>query len=95
MIEKVYLLTLFNSSFLLKTLKKTHFQIILLLKKIGLKGIDMKLSYREVYIKTIFAIIKLSRDNLCNAEMLTRASSLSQHTLFVLPFHRVNVLIWV
>ena len=55
----------------------------------------MKLSYSEVYIKTIFAIIKLSRDILCNAEMLTRASSLTQHTLFVLPFQRVNVLIWV
>ena len=89
------MLTLFNSSFLLKPLKKTHFQIILLFKKVGLKGIDMKLSYSKVYIKTIFAIIELSRDNLCNAEMLTRASSLGQYTLFVLPFHRVNVLRWV
>ena len=67
MIEKAHLLTLFNSSFLLKPLKKTHFQIILLFKEIGLKGIDMRLSYSEVYIKTIFAIIELSRDNLCNA----------------------------
>ena len=67
MIEKVHLLTLFNSSFLLKPVKKTHFQIILLFKKIAPKGIDMKLSYSEVYIKTIFAIIELSRDNLCNA----------------------------
>ena len=44
-----------------------HFQIILLFKEMGLKGIDMRLSYSEVYIKTIFAIIEFSRDNLCNA----------------------------
>ena len=30
----------------------------------GLKGIDMRLSYSEVYIKTIFAKIQLSRDKL-------------------------------
>ena len=94
MIEKVHLLTLLNSSFLLKPLKKTHFQIILLFKEMGLKGIDMRLSYSEVYIKTIFAInchVKIY----AMPEMLTRASSLSKYTLFVLPFHRVNVLIWV
>ena len=67
MIEKVHLLTLFNSSFLLKPLKKTHFQIILLFKEMGLKGIDMRLSYSEVYIKTIFAWTEMSRDKLFHA----------------------------
>ena len=33
----------------------------------GLKGIDMGLSYSEVYIKTIFAIIELSGDIAGNA----------------------------
>ena len=50
MIEKVHLLTLFNSSFLLKPLKKTHFQIILLFKEMGLKGIDMRLDCKTVRI---------------------------------------------
>ena len=69
MIEKAHLLTLFNSSFLLKPLKKTHFQIILLFKEMGLKGIDMRLSYSEVYIKTIFAWTEnlMSRDKLFHA----------------------------
>ena len=67
MIEKVHLLTLFNSSFLLKPLKKTHFQIILLFKEMGLKGIDMRLSYSDVYIKTIFAWTEMSRDKLFHA----------------------------
>ena len=63
MIEKVHLLTLFLLTlFLLRPLKKTHFQIILLFKGLGLNGIDMRLSYTQVYIKTIFAIIELSRD---------------------------------
>ena len=30
----------------------------------GLKGIDIRLSYSEVYIKTIFAITEMSRDKL-------------------------------
>ena len=36
----------------------------------GLKGIDMSLSYSEVYIETIFAIIEMSRDKLCSHGLL-------------------------
>ena len=43
------------------------FQIILLFKEMGLKGIDTRLSYCEVYIKNIFAIIELSCDKLFHA----------------------------
>ena len=35
----------------------------------GLKGIDMSLSYSEVYIE-IFAIIEMSRDKLCSHGLL-------------------------
>ena len=45
-----------------------HFQIILLFKEMGLKGIDiMRLLYSEVYIKTIFAWTEMSRDKLFHA----------------------------
>ena len=64
-------MTLFLELFIsVKTTKENALSNYPVNQRDGSKGIDMSLSYNEVYIETIFAIIEMSRDKLCSHGLL-------------------------
>ena len=57
-----------------------------------LRGVNCRVRFIS---KLLYYELKCHVTSYSRQKMLTKAFSLSQYTLFVLPFHTVNVLRWV